>query len=250
MSEGKAQATFEPAPELEGVHYLGALHGADWFARSYFVERADGNLLVSPILFRPDLADWIEERGGLALIFVTHRDEIDPRVLSEVGREGPGTPPPRIPACEYKERFACQIAAHEGDAGVLTECEVDLVWREDFSPAPDLRFSHTPWHTPGSASLLLEYGERRIVFCGDTLGLDEMGRISTEIEEREIPHVPAILKAWSKLLQHEFDALVPLHTLVPSPVPFIATGGRDALREALSTVEQWWKAHQDTEELT
>jgi glyoxylase-like metal-dependent hydrolase (beta-lactamase superfamily II) len=231
---------FQPAPGLDGVYYLGAVHGKGWIARSYFVERKAGNILVSPLVYSEGLGDFIEAHGGLSYIFVTHQDEINAAVLSEVGREGPGKPPDRIPACEYKKRFGCQIATHTRDTLELDECEVDLRWDADISPEPGLQFIHTPGHTPGSACLLLDTPAGRLLFCGDIVGINDSGIIDTEVEEGEIPHLPSTLDSWSKVVERHFDALIPLHTFADSPVPFITQGGREALKQALAEATSWW----------
>ena len=232
---------FHPALGLEGVHYLAAVHGPGWIARSYFVERKGGNILISPLVYSDGLGDFIQARGGLAYIFVTHQDEINRLVLSEVGREGPGKPPNRIPACEYKQRFGCQIAAHAKDTLDLDGCEVDLSWDRDFSPEPGMRLLHTPGHTPGSACLLLDTPAGRLMFCGDILGLNDSGEIDTEFEEEELPDLKGALSSWEKVVSQDFDTLIPLHTFDKSPVPFIAQGGRDALKKALAEVSAWWE---------
>ncbi len=225
---------FEAAPGLDGVYLLQTNHYRD-FATSYFIVRRVGNLLVSPLLFRPDLTDWVEERGGLDLIFVTHRDEIDRSSLRSVGRTRDGPLPAEIPACQYKARFGCQLAVHDLDAERFGDCEVDLRWTEDVSPAEDLSFIHTPGHTPGSACLLLSHGGRRILFCGDTGYLDaSMAIPSAEVADDEIQWVRP---AFEELLRYRFDSFEPLHTEDASPQPFLLSGGRTALQNAYSEPE-------------
>ena len=233
------------APGLEGVYFLQAVHGAGWIARTYFVVSPAGNVLVSPLLYSEALGDFVEEHGGLASIFVTHRDEIERAVLSEVGREGPGQPPERIPACEYRQRFGCSLHVHEADASVLKACQVDHCWAHDTRPSPGQEFIHTPGHTPGSASLILETPAGRLLFCGDLIALDEKGSISTEIEPQEVAGLPLMLNSWSKLIAHPFDALIPLHTYAESPRPYIPEGGREALRKAHAEVRAWLDHYQE-----
>lgn len=237
----KLPQEFQPAPGLEGVYYLGAVHWPGWIARSYFVERKAGNILVSPLVYSEGLGDFIEARGGLAYIFVTHQDEIHRMVLSEVSREGPGKPPDRIPACEYEQRFECQIIAHKNDTLELDECEIDLSWDADFSLAPGMQLLHTPGHTPGSACLLLDTQSGRLLFCGDILGLNDSGEIDTEFEEEELPDLKDALSSWEKVVSQDFDTLIPLHTFDKSPVPFIVQDGRGALKKALAEVSAWWE---------
>ncbi|HSM70289.1 MAG TPA: MBL fold metallo-hydrolase [Anaerolineales bacterium] len=231
---------FEPVPKFEGMYYLQAVHGSGWVARSYFIEREAGNILVSPLIYTKDLGDFIDAHGGLAYIFVSHLDEINKAALCEVGREGLGPLPDHIPACEYKNRFQCRIIAHVADTLNFTECQLDTSWDADFSLSSDLHFIHTPGHTQGSACLRMDINERRVLFCGDILGLNDSGEIDTDIEEAELSRLQATLNSWSKMTEHDFDALIPLHTFDASPIPFIAKGGRDALRQAIEKVNDGW----------
>lgn len=228
-SEGEPR--FSPAPGLEGIHFLQGLH-VNGYANAYFVERNAGNVLVSPFLYGPGLADWMQDRGGLDLIFVTHHDEIRRAALSGVGRSKRGPPPDRIPACQYKERLGARIALHELDTDHLTECAVDLRWTEDFHPSEDLQFIHTPGHTPGSACLLLRHGGRRILFCGDTGELD--ASLAIPVADVTDDEIEWVRPAFEKLLRFRFDSLVPLHTEAASPQPFLLSGGRAALWKAYS----------------
>jgi glyoxylase-like metal-dependent hydrolase (beta-lactamase superfamily II) len=230
---------FQPAPGLEGVYYVAAVHGEGWIARSYFVEREAGNVLVSPLVYSEGLGDFIQARGGLAYIFVTHQDEINGMVLSEVGREGPGNPPDCMPACEYKQRFGCQIAVHAKDTLELDDCEVDLSWDADTSPEPGLQFLHTPGHTPGSVCLLLDTKSARLLFCGDVMGLNDSGDIDTEFEEDEFLQLDEALNSWAEVAEYDFDTLIPLHTFEKGAVPYILHGGRDAIKKALNEVNAW-----------
>ncbi|MFQ5950531.1 MAG: MBL fold metallo-hydrolase [Candidatus Geothermarchaeales archaeon] len=229
--QGGNELTFQPAPGLEDIYHLQALHGPrEDLAHSYFIKRSRGNILVSPLLYTPEIADWMEGQGGVALAFVTHSDEVG-AALRTVGRTTRGPFPERIPTCRYKETFGAQIALHSLDAPKLRECSVDLSWTEDFRFVPDVRLIHTPGDTPGSASLLVSHRGRRILFCGDFMGLDARGRIIIYwgVSSREV------LK---KLLALRFDALVPLHTEKGSPHPFLFSGGREALREATSALAE------------
>lgn len=110
----------------------------------------------------------------------------------------------------------------------------------NFCPNPDLQFLHTPGHTQGSACFLLNTRAGRLLFCGDIVAINDSGEIDTEVEEGEIPRLPSTLSSWSKVVEHDFDALIPLHTFADCPVPFIAKGGKEALKKALAEVSAWW----------
>lgn len=91
----------------------------------------------------------------------------------------------------FREKFGCRLAAHELDARAIEEGDPVMTaanWYEtDFPPTPiDIRFRgeheilryggeelhllHTPGHTPGSMSLYLDRGGKRVLFGQDIHG--------------------------------------------------------------------------------
>ena len=92
----------------------------------------------------------------------------------------------------FKEKYGVPFAAHSGDgfllenagpsgrifgvtAGTLPEIDIDLAGRETFSFGnTTLRIIPTPGHTPGHVCFFEP--ESRVVFTGDTLFADSIGR--------------------------------------------------------------------------
>jgi len=91
----------------------------------------------------------------------------------------------------FRENFGCKLAAHDKDADAIEEGDPIMTaanWYEtDFPPTPvDIRFKadhetlqfgaeelhllHTPGHTPGSMSLYLDRGGKRVLFGQDIHG--------------------------------------------------------------------------------
>jgi len=91
----------------------------------------------------------------------------------------------------FRENFGCKLAAHDKDADAIEEGDPIMTaanWYEtNFPPTPiDIRFKadhetrqfgaeelhllHTPGHTPGSMSLYLDRGGKRVLFGQDIHG--------------------------------------------------------------------------------
>jgi len=95
-------------------------------------------------------------------------------------------------AAELRERTGAHLYIHEDDAGMLgsnraslaflaahtlRKTEADRVLRDgdEFDAAGlHYRVIHTPGHSPGGVCYVLE--EQRIIFCGDTLFFEGVGR--------------------------------------------------------------------------
>jgi hypothetical protein len=219
------------------VFFLAAVHGPGYIARSYFVAGTSANVLVSPLIFTDGLCRFFDSLGGVDLVFVTHADEINPMALCEVGRENPGRPPHTIPACRFRDRFNCPIAAHKADAERFPACTVDLRFGEQHQYSEGIRFLHTPGHTPGSACMIFQHRKQRLAFVGDTVELDAHGQIAADFEDAGKTDVPELLASWKKLLAAGFDVLFPLHSLADSPVQHIKRDAMDALRGAVDRVD-------------
>jgi len=91
----------------------------------------------------------------------------------------------------FRSQYGCKLAAHELDAGAIEEGDPVMTaanWYEtEFPPTPvdmkirgedhsflfqgeELRCLHTPGHTPGSMSILLARGGRKVLFGQDIHG--------------------------------------------------------------------------------
>src|SRR5689334_20974212 len=59
-----------------GVYYCGFHSPKSYGGASYFVERPEGNWLIDSPKFLPHLVDRFDRMGGIAYIFLTHRDDV------------------------------------------------------------------------------------------------------------------------------------------------------------------------------
>jgi glyoxylase-like metal-dependent hydrolase (beta-lactamase superfamily II)/ferredoxin len=137
-----------PEPVEENVSFCGFTSEASFGAWSYFVERPEGNLLVDSPKAVPRLLDEFSKRGGVATMFLTHRDDVADHEA-------------------FHRRFGCERILHHDDLSAGTrEIERPLSGVEPVRLAPDLLAIPTPGHTRGHAVLL--YREK-FLFTGDHL---------------------------------------------------------------------------------
>lgn len=127
-----------------GVWMLGYNARHSFGATSWMITRPDGNVMVDAPRWSSALAERIVAMGGVARVFLTHRDDV-------------------ADYDKYASRFGASVHIHEDDHGAAPDAET---FREETTLAPDLRMIPTPGHTRGSAMLL---ADERYLFTGDSL---------------------------------------------------------------------------------
>lgn len=138
----------EPLTDADGVSFCGFTSPNSFGAWSWFVERPGGNVLVDSPKAVPRLLDALAHRGGVATMFLTHKDDVADHAA-------------------FRKRFGCERVLHEADRTSSTrEIERPLSGREAVALAPDLLAIPTPGHTRGHSVLL--YREK-FLFTGDHL---------------------------------------------------------------------------------
>ena len=169
---------------IEGpVYRCGYSSESSYGAQSYFLRREGGNLLIDSPRFAAPLARRLDEMGGVARMFLTHRDDVADHA-------------------RFRERFGCERIIHRDDA--VIEAEVLLDGDRDLGPG--LRAIHLPGHTRGSCALLVDH---TWLFTGDHLwaweGRLEMGRSVSWYSWTEQK------KSLRKLLDYRFEWVLPGH---------------------------------------
>jgi len=179
-----------PFPIEGEVHYCGYASESSYGAASYLVRRDAGNVLVdSPRAARP-LMDRIESLGGVARMFLSHRDDVADHA-------------------RYAHRFGCERILHAADVGTATrDVELRIEGADPVSLAPDLLAIPVPGHTRGSLALLYR---GRFLFTGDHLwgnsdgsGLDASSEVCWYSWSEQT-------RSMERLLAYDFEWVLPGH---------------------------------------
>lgn len=171
------------------VYHCGWHAASSYGATSYLLRRADGNWLVDSPRFAAPLAEGIARLGGLAGIYLTHRDDV-------------------ADAARWAQRFGARRVVHEADADAVPGAETVLEGDAPTTLAPGLLAIPTPGHTAGHGVLLADDTH---LFSGDHLWFSRrQGRL---IASRSV-----CWHSWSdqtasveRLLAHRFAWVLPGH---------------------------------------
>jgi Zn-dependent hydrolases, including glyoxylases len=137
-----------PEPVAENVSFCGFTSKDSFGAWSYFIERPRGNVLVDSPKAVNRLIRHFEERGGVATMFLTHRDDVADHAA-------------------FARHFGCERVLHERDVTSGTRAvERKISGSEPVRLDEDLVVIPTPGHTRGHAVLLYR---DRFLFTGDHL---------------------------------------------------------------------------------
>jgi glyoxylase-like metal-dependent hydrolase (beta-lactamase superfamily II) len=137
-----------PDPIEGEVYYCGYAAESSYGAASYLVRREAGNVLVDSPRAALPLMDRIEALGGVARMFLSHRDDVADHA-------------------KYARRFGCARILHADDCAAGTrDVEQRLEGRDPVPLAPDLLAIPVPGHTRGSVALLYR---GQFLFTGDHL---------------------------------------------------------------------------------
>lgn len=178
-----------PLPVTETIFYAGFTSRASYGGSSYVVTDPAGNWLVDSPRYHPQIFTRIAALGGLAYIFLTHRDDV-------------------ADAARYAAHFGAKRVIHRRDLDAMPDAEVVLEGSAAIELAPGFTAIPTPGHTAGHAVLLYQ---NRALFTGDHLAWDRE-------RERLTAHPNACWYSWKeqtasmeKLLAYRFSRILPGH---------------------------------------
>jgi glyoxylase-like metal-dependent hydrolase (beta-lactamase superfamily II) len=218
----RALAAF-PDPVAGAVHHCGFHAESSFGAASWFIRRPDGNVLVDSPRFAAPLVRRIEELGGVAWMFLTHRDDVADHE-------------------KWAGHFGADRILHAADVAPGTRgVERQLAGTEPVSLADDLLVIPTPGHTRGSACLLFapdeaarRTGAGAFLFTGDHIAWS--ARLQHLYAFRGVcwHDWDELVASAARLLQWPFEWVLPGHGRVAHLAPAaMAT----SLRQGLAWME-------------
>jgi glyoxylase-like metal-dependent hydrolase (beta-lactamase superfamily II) len=216
VSRADARPAIAAYPEAvaENVSFCGFTSPDSFGAWSWLVERPEGNVLVdSPRAANP-LVNEIERRGGVSLLFLTHKDDVADHA-------------------RFAKRFGCERVLHERDVTADTRAvERKLVGEEPVELAPDLVAIPAPGHTRGHAVLL--YREK-FLFTGDHLAWSARANGLIAFRDACWFSWSEQIRSMEKLLDYRFEWVLPGHGWLHN------APSAEAMREELVKCIAWMK---------
>lgn len=217
----------DEAPSLPRQRADAARVRRSFGAASYLVLRPEGNIMVDSPRFSLPLARALADFGGVAFVFLTHRDDV-----ADAAAWGAHFGAPRV-------IHAADVARDTADAElVLTGAGPWAFPRaaggamRAATAADDAVVLHLPGHTKGSCALL--HRPSRALFSGDTLAHSAgLGRL-TIFRAFNWHSVEAQLRSVQGLLQHDWRHLLPGHG---RRVHFTCKAAKDAAIKHLLAAE-------------
>jgi glyoxylase-like metal-dependent hydrolase (beta-lactamase superfamily II)/ferredoxin len=183
----QAMASF-PLSLEDRVSYCGFNSEKSFGANSFFIEHPDGNWLIDSPRYIKHLVDAFEQRGGIAHIFLTHKDDV-------------------ADADKYAAYFGATRIIHRADMDAVETVERVIEGEETVWLGSDFQIIPVPGHTAGSLALL--YRER-FLFTGDHLWWDKHSQ-SLEAPTRLIWRKWTMVDSIRKLLGYRFEWVLAGH---------------------------------------
>ena len=150
----EAMASF-PLHLEGGVSYCGFNSEKSFGANSFFIEHPDGNWLVDSPRYLKHLVEAFEQKGGIAHIFLTHKDDV-------------------ADAEKYAAHFGAKRMIHRADVEAVPDAEWIIEGADSIQVMPQFQIIPVPGHTAGSMALLYK---EQFLFTGDHLWWDSMQKM-------------------------------------------------------------------------
>lgn len=191
LGEDDVKAAMADFPLLieEPVYYCGYNSPKSYGGNSYFVRHPDGNWLIDAPKFVTPLVQQLERLGGLAHIFLTHRDDV-------------------ADAARFAAHFGARRIIHRDELASQPDAEVVLEGNEPRELMPGFLAIPTPGHTKGHCVLLV--GERYL-FTGDHLDWDRDAQRLSASEDYCWYSWPRQIESMERLAQYRFEWVLPGH---------------------------------------
>ncbi|MEM9455489.1 MAG: MBL fold metallo-hydrolase [Myxococcota bacterium] len=195
-----------PVPIAANVYHCGYHHRSSYGATSYLIVRPQGNVLIDSPRFAGPLVERLEALGGVAMMFLTHRDDV-----AEHER--------------FAERFGCTRVLHADDVTTATQkVEQQPQGVEVHALADDLLMIPVPGHTRGSACLLYD---GTFLFTGDHLAWNVARDQLCAFRGACWYDWPSQVESMRRLAEFDFEHVLPGHG---APCHFDVPTMRDKMR--------------------
>jgi glyoxylase-like metal-dependent hydrolase (beta-lactamase superfamily II)/ferredoxin len=191
QGDDRPQSVMDDFPLVveEPVSYCGFTSPRSFGSSSYFVRHPAGNWLIDAPKFLPRLVRRFEALGGIAHIFLTHRDDV-------------------ADADRYAAHFGSERIIHRLELSAQPDAERVLDGEEPIALVPDFLAIPTPGHTRGHCVLL--FGER-FLFTGDHLDWDRYsGRLDASSDYNWYSW-PRQIESMRRLAEYTFEWILPGH---------------------------------------
>lgn len=182
-----AKASF-PLHLEDGVNYCGFNSEKSFGANSFFIDHADGNWLIDSPRYIKHLVETFEQRGGVAHIFLTHKDDV-------------------ADADKYAAHFGAEQIIHQADLAAAPSAERVIEGEEMVRIGSEFQIIPVPGHTAGSMVLLYR---DRFLFTGDHLWWDPHTK-ALEAPTRLVWKKWTLMDSLRKLLDYRFEWVLAGH---------------------------------------
>jgi len=173
----------------EPVFYCGYNSPKSYGGNSYFIKHAAGNWLIDSPKFVTPLVQRLETLGGIAHIFLTHRDDV-----AEAER--------------FAGHFKSQRIIHRDELLSQPGAEIVLDGDGTWELAPGFLAIPTPGHTKGHCVLLFQ---NRFLFTGDHLAWDRDEQQLLAFRDYCWYSWPQQAESMARLAEHHFEWVLPGH---------------------------------------
>ena len=173
----------------EPVYYCGYNSPKSYGGNSYFVRHPQGNWLIDAPKFVTPLVRQLEALGGIAHIFLTHRDDV-------------------ADAKRYAQHFGGRRIIHRDELSSQPDAEVVLDGKGSWQLAPGFLAIATPGHTRGHCVLLFQ---ERFLFTGDHLDWDRDGKHLSASEDYCWYSWAEQTESMARLAEYRFEWVLPGH---------------------------------------
>jgi glyoxylase-like metal-dependent hydrolase (beta-lactamase superfamily II)/ferredoxin len=191
LGDDDVKAVMKDFPLLieEPVYYCGYNSPKSYGGNSYLIRHPGGNWLIDSPKFVTPLVRQLEAIGGIAHIFLTHRDDV-------------------ADAERFAEHFKSRRIIHRDELPSQPGSEVVLDGEGPWEVAPGLLAIATPGHTKGHCVLLFQ---SRFLFTGDHLDWDRDEQHLAASENYCWYSWPQQAEAMARLAEFRFEWVLPGH---------------------------------------